>query len=190
MLTGDGEEATDRVASLLGLDSRAACRPGDKLERIGELEREFGPTLMIGDGVNDGPALSRASIGAAVCGATAVAKAVAPVNVIGDDLRLVGWATALSRRTMRIVRQNLGWAIGYNAVCVALAVGGHLNPVVAALAMLASSACVVFNSLRIGRFPALAAVAARSAAAVEATADRDGPVNGAIIAPVGREAAA
>jgi len=153
MSTGDAAAAATRLGEELGLEVRAGCTPAEKLERIETLERKIGPTLMVGDGVNDGPALSRAAIGASVSGATSLARAVAAVNVLGDDLGLLAWSVELSRRALLVVRQNLAWAVGYNAGCVVLAASGYLPPVVAAVAMLASSATVVLNSLRLARIP-------------------------------------
>ncbi|MFQ5478725.1 MAG: heavy metal translocating P-type ATPase [Candidatus Binatia bacterium] len=154
LVSGDAVEATASVAEELGISGRAECKPESKLAYVEQLQSRYGPVVMVGDGLNDGPALARASVGVALDRGSDMARAVSPLGLAGNDLRLLPWALRLSRKTMRIIRQNFTWALAYNSVCVALAASGHLNPMIAALAMLGSSITVLLNSLRVGRFPA------------------------------------
>jgi len=151
MLTGDRLSGARAVADSLHIPRvYVGLSPAQKTEWVATLARE-GPLAMVGDGINDGPALARADIGIAMGTGTEVAQAAADITLVGSDLRLVPEALALSRATMRIIRQNLGWAAGYNVVLVPLAALGVLNPIWAALAMALSSVSVVSNSLRLAR---------------------------------------
>ena len=161
MLTGDAEAPAGKLAAELGLDEfRAGLLPGDKLIALKEL-RDHGPApvAMVGDGVNDAPALAGADVGIAVGSGSAAAMESAQIVLVGSDPAAAVAARELSRRTMRIVRQNLFWAFFYNALGIPLAAGAFypffgwkLVPALGALAMACSSLCVVLNALRLTRF--------------------------------------
>jgi heavy metal translocating P-type ATPase len=151
LLTGDGGVRAGRIATALGLDHLSESTPFEKLARIETLEEEVGPTLMVGDGTNDGPALARASLGMTLAPTSELARSVAPVLVPRARLASVPQIIVLARRAMRTVYANLGWALAYNLVCVAFAATGRLTPLAAAVAMLVSSATVIVNSLSLLR---------------------------------------
>ncbi|HFQ92428.1 MAG TPA: cation-translocating P-type ATPase, partial [Anaerolineae bacterium] len=146
ILTGDSEVAGRRWQSALGVPVYAEQRPEDKVSRLQAAGKD---TVMVGDGINDGPALAAASVGIAVRQGTDVAQSAAAVILLHDDLRAVPWLIALSRVAMRKVRQNLAWAIGYNALGLVLAVSGLLQPSLAALLMVFSNIIVTTNALRL-----------------------------------------
>ncbi|MFV0444031.1 MAG: heavy metal translocating P-type ATPase [Planctomycetaceae bacterium] len=151
ILTGDGPQRAARLAAELGVPATAALSPEAKAEAVKQARRELGPTAMIGDGINDAPALAAADVGIALgCGAD-VTRDSADVCLLGDDLTLVPWALDLASETVRTIRGNLAWAFGYNAIGVALAAAGWLHPAIAAVLMAASSGVVVARSLRLGQ---------------------------------------
>ncbi|MBX3433822.1 MAG: cation-translocating P-type ATPase [Pirellulales bacterium] len=156
VLTGDRFARAARIADDLGVAVRAELLPEQKVAALAELRAGVEPdgtVAMIGDGLNDAPALAAADVGIALgCGAE-LSRDAAGVCLLGDDLRRAAWAIALARRTVRTIRQNLFWAFVYNAGGMALAATGKLAPVWAALAMAASSLIVIGNSLRLSRFP-------------------------------------
>lgn len=156
VLTGDHQQRGDEIARVLDVRVQAELLPADKVQAVQDARSKIGPVAMVGDGLNDAPALSAADVGVAMgCGAD-LSRESAGVCLLSDDLGQVNWAVDLARKTVSIIRQNLFWAFAYNFVGVALAVTGHLNPVWAALAMALSSTVVVSNSLRLARFPKLA----------------------------------
>lgn len=151
ILTGDNALRARQIEAELHVEARAELLPEEKLREISEMRRSLGPIAMVGDGLNDTPALSAADVGIAMgCGAD-VTREAADVCLIGNDLRGVPWSIALSRRAVGTMRWNLLWAFAYNAVGLPLAMTGRLNPVFAAVAMVVSSLVVVGNSLRLRR---------------------------------------
>jgi heavy metal translocating P-type ATPase len=152
LLSGDNRRTTGAVAAGLGIaEATAEVTPVEKRERVRALQAGGGRVLFVGDGVNDAPALTQADVGVAMGRGTDVTLESAEVVLVRDDLRLLPDLVRLSRRTYRIIRENLFWALFYNVVAVPLAVAGVLHPIVAAAAMAASSTFVVGNSLRIRR---------------------------------------
>jgi P-type E1-E2 ATPase len=155
VLTGDSAAAGERWQRALGVPVLAGLLPEGKLARVrSHAGSDPAAALMVGDGVNDGPALAAAAVGIALRHGTDVSRAAADVVLLRDDLRLVPWLVRLARHTRRVVRQNLAWAFAYNVVGLGLALAGLLQPSLAALAMVASSAMVTGNALRLRRFPA------------------------------------
>ncbi len=149
MLTGDLPEASEPVGRELELDFHARLTPADKAEWIGRQEEKGEKVLMVGDGINDGPALSAASVGCAMAGSTDFALETADLVLTRPDLKRLVVALKLAQRALRVIRQNLFWAFFYNLLALPLAATGHLAPIYAAGAMAASSVCVVTNSLRL-----------------------------------------
>jgi Cu2+-exporting ATPase len=150
LLTGDSGPAASRIAKEAGIDAvESRVTPGQKAEIVLAARNAGSRILMVGDGVNDAPALVEADVGMAMGRGTDVAIESADAVLTGCGLLLVPRFLALSRKTMRIIRQNLAWAFSYNLVAIPLAVTGHLHPIIAAGLMSASSLVVVGNSLRL-----------------------------------------
>ncbi len=165
MLTGDNEETAQAIAKSVGISKVVAnVLPADKAQTIRDLQANGNTQVaMVGDGINDAPALAQANVGIAIGTGTDVAMEAADLTLMRGDLNSIGQALALSRATMRNVRQNLGWAFGYNIALIPVAAGilapfaavplflRQLHPIMAAFAMVASDICLVFNALRLRR---------------------------------------
>jgi Cu+-exporting ATPase len=150
MLTGDNERSAAAVAAATGItEFRAGARPEDKLALVRALQAEGLAVAMVGDGVNDAPALAQAEIGIAMSTGTDVAIESGDITLLRGDVSKIAEAIALSRATLRTIRQNLVWAFGYNVVMIPVAASGLLNPVLAGAAMALSSVSVMANSLRL-----------------------------------------
>jgi Cu+-exporting ATPase len=147
MLTGDNERTARAIARELGIERVIAeVLPSDKAQVIAGLQRQGRAVAMVGDGVNDAPALATAEIGIAIGSGSDVAKETGGIILVRDDVRDVVAAIRLSRATMRKIKQNLFWAFVYNTIGIPIAAAGFLNPIIAAAAMALSSLSVVANS--------------------------------------------
>ncbi|MBV9848961.1 MAG: heavy metal translocating P-type ATPase [Armatimonadetes bacterium] len=177
VISGDAEATTQAVARAVGVrQATAQMRPDDKVAWVREAQQGVSPlasnsggigqvtsgspriggggdrmVAMVGDGINDAPALAQADVGIAFGSGTEIARRAADITLVGDDLGRLADLFTLSRRTARVIRQNLFWACGYNAICIPLAVAGLVNPLIAAAAMVVSSLSVVLNSKRLRR---------------------------------------
>jgi Cu+-exporting ATPase len=153
LLTGDNATTARAVAAAVGIDEVIAeVLPAGKADVVRGLQRDGRVVAMVGDGVNDAPALAQADLGLAIGTGADVAIEASDLTLVSGDLRAAGDAIRLSRATLRTIRQNLGFAFGYNLAALPLAAIGLLNPVVAGAAMALSSLSVVGNALRLRRF--------------------------------------
>ena len=155
MVTGDNREVAAAVAREVGIPEAhvmAGVRPEGKVDAVRDLQADGTKIAMVGDGVNDAPALMTADLGLAMGAGTDVAREAAGVTLMGSSLGQAADAIELSRQTLRIIRQNIFWAFFYNVAALPVAMLGLLNPMIAGVAMATSSVIVVFNALRLRRF--------------------------------------
>ena len=153
LLSGDGEAAVKAIAQQLGISEwRAGALPEDKLAYVKALQQQGRIVAMVGDGINDAPVLAGAQVSIAMGEGADVAQAAADMVMLGGRLATLADGIALARKTQHIIRQNLGWALGYNLIAIPAAALGHVTPWIAGIGMSASSLLVVLNALRLSGF--------------------------------------
>src|SRR5581483_7909605 len=154
LLSGDRQQAAQAMAETLGIaHARGDMLPGQKRAAIAQWQATGAVIAMVGDGINDAPALAQANVSLSLASATPLAQWTADVVVLCGDIERVGSAIRHARRTMRLVRQNLAWAFAYNVLAIPAAAFGYVTPLVAAIGMSISSIVVVANAARAARLP-------------------------------------
>jgi heavy metal translocating P-type ATPase len=152
IISGDRREPTRHLADALGITRVfSECSPSEKATMITRARKHMPGVAMVGDGINDAPALAKADVGIAIGGGTDLAREASDVTLLGDDLMRIPWVLEFSRRVYKIIRQNLFWAFAYNSAAMLLAFAGYIHPLIAATAMVVSSIAVIANSMRVLR---------------------------------------
>jgi Cu2+-exporting ATPase len=150
VLSGDAPDAVAAMAAQAGVaDWQGGCLPEDKLTYVKRLQAQGAVVAVVGDGINDGPVLAAAQLSIAMSGGADLAKIQADCVLLGDRLAALVGATTVARRTLRVIRQNLAWAVAYNLIAIPLAALGWVTPWLAGVGMAASSLVVVVNALRL-----------------------------------------
>ena len=154
LFSGDRRTTVASLATRLGIDdARAELAPQDKLDAVAALQQQGKTVLMVGDGINDAPVLAAAQVSIAMGTGSDIARASGDMVLLSDRLRPISNGMRTARLTLRIIRQNLWWALGYNLIALPLAIAGQITPWLASLGMAASSLLVVLNALRLTRSP-------------------------------------
>jgi Cu2+-exporting ATPase len=165
LLSGDRASSVAAIGAALGIEAAHGGQlPEDKKDAVARLQARGAVVAMAGDGVNDAPALAQAQVSLSLGAATPIAQWTADVVVLGDELPRIADAIVQARRTLRVVRQNLGWAALYNGLAIPAAAFGLLTPLMASAGMAASSLAVVGNALRLSRLKAVEDSGRRSGA--------------------------
>ncbi|MDZ4097743.1 MAG: HAD-IC family P-type ATPase, partial [Methylophilaceae bacterium] len=147
---GDTEQAANQIAGQVGITTVIAdASPARKLKIIRDFQNQGKRVAMVGDGINDAPALAAADVGMSIGKATGIAIETSDLILINGDIAQVAESIELSRRTLAVIKQNLFWAFSYNALAIPVAMAGRLNPLIASGAMALSSVSVIANSLRL-----------------------------------------